>query len=121
MKKLGEVAIAIGNFDGVHIGHQTIIQKMIKYANEHGLKPVVYTFNPHPREVIGRLTDQGQSFVLINPYKIKNNKIIQMGASVYEEEFNRDFSQMDYRDFLDNIIIQKMNAKACLLYTSRCV
>jgi riboflavin kinase/FMN adenylyltransferase len=42
-------ALAIGNFDGVHLGHQQVIRTMILAAKEHGGVPSVLTFSPHPR------------------------------------------------------------------------
>ena len=44
----GPCAITIGNFDGVHIGHQQILQRVIAVAREHGWKAAVLTFDPHP-------------------------------------------------------------------------
>ncbi len=47
-----KTAIALGNFDGVHIAHRKIIENTVKHSNEHGLKSVVYTFETHPRQVL---------------------------------------------------------------------
>lgn len=43
-------AIAIGNFDGMHLGHQILLDQLVDYAKQHGLCPAVMTFEPHPRE-----------------------------------------------------------------------
>ncbi len=47
-------AAAIGNFDGVHLGHQALVGAVTNYAHAHGLASVVITFEPHPRELFGR-------------------------------------------------------------------
>ena len=47
--KISPVALAIGNFDGVHIGHKAIIDKARKVAADNGLQVAVMTFEPHPR------------------------------------------------------------------------
>jgi riboflavin kinase/FMN adenylyltransferase len=47
-------AIAIGNFDGVHRGHQAVLTSVAADAHKHGLEPCVLTFSPHPRSVLGR-------------------------------------------------------------------
>src|SRR6186713_2586221 len=44
------VALTIGNFDGVHIGHQAMLARLTEAAHQLGLPPCVMTFEPHPRE-----------------------------------------------------------------------
>lgn len=46
--------VAIGNFDGVHLGHRAVIEAALSEARERGLRPLVLTFDPHPAEVLGR-------------------------------------------------------------------
>jgi len=48
--------VAIGNFDGVHLGHQAVIEAALAEARAHGLRPLVLTFDPHPAEVLGGST-----------------------------------------------------------------
>jgi len=48
----GDYAIALGNFDGVHLGHQQVIRTAIQKAREIGCKSAVVTFMPHPAKVI---------------------------------------------------------------------
>jgi riboflavin kinase/FMN adenylyltransferase len=45
-------ALAIGNFDGVHIGHQALISTMVRWAKQNGVTPAVLTFDPHPAVVV---------------------------------------------------------------------
>jgi len=47
---LGRVALTIGSFDGVHLGHRAILDALARVARESGARPAVVTFNPHPRE-----------------------------------------------------------------------
>ena len=44
------LALAIGNFDGMHLGHQTLLKRLIEVARAKNLTPAVMTFEPHPRE-----------------------------------------------------------------------
>jgi riboflavin kinase / FMN adenylyltransferase len=80
----GRCAITIGNFDGVHIGHQQILQRVIAVAREHGWKAAVLTFDPHPTKLVAParaprllttpeqrarlMLDQGIDEVLILPF-----------------------------------------------------
>ncbi len=43
-------ALAIGNFDGMHLGHQALLEKLNGFSQTHSLMPAVMTFEPHPRE-----------------------------------------------------------------------
>ena len=51
-EKLEKPVVTIGNFDGVHLGHQAIFKKVIERANQIGGLSVVYTFDPHPLKVL---------------------------------------------------------------------
>jgi riboflavin kinase/FMN adenylyltransferase len=50
----GNTAITIGNFDGVHLGHQHVVKELAHLARGKGLNPAVLTFDPHPAAVVGR-------------------------------------------------------------------
>ena len=52
IKNIDETVIALGNFDGVHKGHQEVISKTVKNAEAAGLKSAVFTFSNHTRTVI---------------------------------------------------------------------
>ena len=54
--KLSKSTIAtIGTFDGIHIGHQKILNSLVRFAKENSLKSVVITFDPHPRKIINKI------------------------------------------------------------------
>jgi riboflavin kinase/FMN adenylyltransferase len=44
-----KLCLSMGNFDGLHLGHQKVIKKMMERAHEIGGKGMIFTFNPHPR------------------------------------------------------------------------
>src|SRR5579864_99026 len=48
----GPSALTIGNFDGVHRGHRRILSRLVAIAKEHGWKPSVLTFHPHPTHIV---------------------------------------------------------------------
>ncbi len=50
--RFGPSAITIGNFDGVHAAHQRLLQKVVEIGREHGWKPSVVTFDPHPARIV---------------------------------------------------------------------
>ena len=48
----GKTAVALGNFDGVHLGHRKLISEMVDYGRENNLKTLVFTFSNHPRDLL---------------------------------------------------------------------
>ena len=56
IRNIPETAVALGNFDGVHKGHQMLIRECVAAAKEKGLQPSVFTFTNHPvNEIAGRI------------------------------------------------------------------
>ena len=52
IRDIEPTAVALGNFDGVHLGHQKLISEAVKCASERGLKSAVFTFSNHPRDLL---------------------------------------------------------------------
>ena len=70
--KLYEATIAtIGTFDGIHIGHQKILNSLVRFAEENDLNSVVITFDPHPRKIISKKN------IYYNTYKLSSKHIIK--------------------------------------------
>jgi riboflavin kinase/FMN adenylyltransferase len=107
-KDIHPVAIAIGAFDGLHIGHQTIINKTIKKAKEANICSGVYSFNPHPAKIIK--PEQAPSYLISFNQKI--NILEKLGVDYYfEQKFTLKFSKMNFEKFIYNIILGELNAK----------
>ncbi|MDR3143368.1 MAG: hypothetical protein LBT57_00715 [Puniceicoccales bacterium] len=91
------VILAIGNFDGVHRGHQRILTHTIACARSLGGIAAVYTFSPHPSSIIEGLPSKA----LIFPKEIKYACIASLGIDVLiEQHFDRLFSQLSGENFL---------------------
>ncbi len=91
--------VAIGSFDGVHLGHQAVLQKMVAAAQKAGVRTAVLTFFPHPKRVIEQLTEPyylstleervawlaklGIDLVITHPF---NNKVRQTRAADFVAE-----------------------------------
>ncbi len=90
-----DCALAIGNFDGVHRGHQALLAEVVAAANARGLVPAVLTFEPHPKEFFGA-TD----LVRISTLRDKVESILDCGIKrVYIGRFNDSLAQMSSVDF----------------------
>lgn len=95
-----EFAITIGNFDGVHCGHQRVIQNIKKECDDSGLMLVVVTFTPHPIQILNP-----KEHYLINSYAERRELLSDLGIHyLYEIEFNRDISLLPPEEFLNKYI-----------------
>lgn len=94
----GEVHIAIGTFDGVHLGHQKLIDSAIEAARKSQGISVVLTFWPHPT------TQFRREFAVqtIMPPEIKNHFLEKRGVDlVVQENFTEDFAKTSAKDFVE--------------------
>jgi riboflavin kinase/FMN adenylyltransferase len=100
MLKLKPRTLLIGNFDGVHLGHQFLIEFAKKIARESDTELSILTFKPHPREVI-----LNKKVDLILPYfeKIKMLKSFSVN-SIDEIGFNKEISKMSPNDFISKFL-----------------
>ena len=100
MLKLKPRTLLIGNFDGVHLGHQSLIEFAKKIARESDTELSILTFKPHPREVI-----LNKKVDLILPYfeKIKMLKSFSV-HSIDEIGFNKEISKMSPNDFISKFL-----------------
>lgn len=89
----------IGTFDGVHKGHQMLIQKAKMVAQEMGLPLIVATFNPRPKDI---LNPGSQPYIISRAASV--HYLLQAGANaVLIQKFTKEFSQAHYETFLDKL------------------
>lgn len=94
--------VTIGNFDGVHIGHQHLLSDIRQKCDAKNLAFVVVTFVPHPQKILC----PGKSRFLINSYLYKRELLEKAGVDyLIEIEFNRDFSTLSPKDFLTDYLL----------------
>lgn len=104
--------VAIGNFDGVHLGHQEILRQAIEKARASGGTSVVYTFRPHPGVALRPETAPA----LITTYEERAELLERFGLDVLiEEPFSREFSNTAGEEFLTDVLIRKLNARAIVV------
>lgn len=97
------VAIALGFFDGMHIGHQEVINKMIELAKKHNYKKAVLTFDPHPSVV---LNPKQQRTTYITPLAIKEKMLRQYGIDyLFVVSFSSDFAALSPDTFVKEYLI----------------
>ncbi|WP_029330726.1 bifunctional riboflavin kinase/FAD synthetase [Exiguobacterium oxidotolerans] len=95
--------IALGFFDGVHLGHQHVLQTAIDKGKELKLPVTVMTFDPHPKQVLGKSDDQIR---YITPLDRKLEKMADLGIDrAYVIEFTIAFSELSPQEFVDTYLI----------------
>lgn len=97
-----KICLACGVFDGVHRGHQEIIGSLVAAAKEHGAHPVVFTFSPHPLEILAPHAAPGMICSL--PHRLKILQDLGVEAVVVQN-FCTTFSEMAPEDFVHNVLM----------------
>jgi riboflavin kinase/FMN adenylyltransferase len=104
--------VTLGNFDGVHLGHQTLFRELIKRAAANQGKSVVVTFYPHP---LGVLKPEIAPEV-ITPPSIKTELILNCGIDfVLVVPFDHIFARMRARDFVMEILLKKLGMRELVI------
>jgi len=103
-----DTVITVGTFDGIHLGHKSIIQKLTETARKRNCKSVVFTFNNHPRNVL----QSDKWLKLITTIQERNTLLSQMGVDyIYIQDFTKSFSQLTGSAFIQSMLIEKLNLK----------
>jgi riboflavin kinase/FMN adenylyltransferase len=105
-------AVTIGNFDGVHLGHRAMLQRLVETARRRGLVPCAVTFEPHPREFFApdkapaRLSSLREKLQMLRECEIEHVHICA---------FNQAFSQLSAATFIDQILLNSLHAEYVLI------
>ncbi len=100
-------AIAIGAFDGVHLGHKEVIEKAIQFGRTHNLKTTILTFSPHPE-----IFFKGEEFKLLTTEEEREELLLSLGVDeIIKLPFNEELANMPPESFFKDILISKLNVK----------
>ncbi len=111
-KSYPNTVLTIGNFDGVHLGHQKIFLKVIERAREIKGTSMVMTFEPHPIKVLSPEKD----IKLLTPFEEKAKLIENTGIDVLLcIRFDRKFANLLPDEFIKEILVNKINAKEIIV------
>jgi riboflavin kinase/FMN adenylyltransferase len=104
--------VTIGTFDGVHFGHQKIIEKLIDEAKKANKKSVVLTFFPHPRMVL----QKDVSLELINTIEERATLLEKTGLDyLIIHPFSKEFSRMTALEFVRDILVNQLNISKLII------
>ena len=100
--------VAIGSFDGVHLAHQAIINKLLHLSKTHNLIPYVFFFEPLPKEFF--MKDKAPSRIYDFRNKVIN--IIDSGVdNIICQKFNQEFANIEAETFIENYLVKKLKVK----------
>lgn len=105
IKKQG-TAVALGYFDGIHIGHKSVLMKALEKAKEKDLVPVVTLFDIHPRKLLS-----GTVPPIITTEEKKRKILTDMGFEIFDFDFRQGMNY-EPEEFIDKILVDTLSAKA---------
>ncbi len=105
----GPCALAIGNFDGVHIGHKALIQEAVRWAQRQGLNPGVLTFDPHPTAVVA----PDRVPALICSLEERLRLIADAGVKrIFVLQFTPEVASLSAEEFVSEVLVDALETKA---------
>ncbi|MDX1974600.1 MAG: bifunctional riboflavin kinase/FAD synthetase [Rickettsiales bacterium] len=104
--------VALGNFDGVHLGHQAILRHTVEQAKAMGCKAAAMTFEPHPREFFNRKKSAVSSSLRIYSLRQKLALLRECGIdTLFLARFNSEFASLSAQDFIQTILHGSLKAR----------
>lgn len=114
--KQAPCAVAIGNFDGVHLGHQRLLQQLQVFSRQQGLQSAVMTFEPHPREYFALRYGRDDVPSRLTSLREKLEYFVRVGVDrVYVCHFDQSFSELSSKSFMQEVLDQSLQARAVLV------
>src|SRR5258708_1595980 len=108
-KPIKNAVVTIGTFDGVHLGHRKIIERITQLAKASGGETVILTFFPHPRMI---LHPEDHNLKMINTMDEKAQLLEQLGVDhLIITPFSRDFSNQTAEEYIRDILVGKIGTK----------
>jgi riboflavin kinase/FMN adenylyltransferase len=106
--------LTIGNFDGVHLGHQEILNNVNRIASSENLKSALFTFEPHPLKIIkpNDFFDKRLQSLSKKLFFLKNQNLVDI---VFLSSFNRRLANLSAEDFVEKILVKQLKIKHLII------
>ncbi|MFA6169476.1 MAG: bifunctional riboflavin kinase/FAD synthetase [Candidatus Margulisiibacteriota bacterium] len=107
--KLQRPVVALGTFDGVHLGHRRVIEAAVSYAKKIGAHSAAITFDPHPQEVIA----PARGLKLLTTLAEREALLADLGIdSVIVSRFTSQLRKLSYRQYVERYLVKKLGVRA---------
>jgi len=104
--------VTIGTFDGVHLGHKTILVRLIEIARKENLDATLLTFFPHPRMVL----QQSNDLKMLNTLQEKKNLLKKIGLDhLVIHPFTKEFSRLSAVEYVRDVLVNQLKAKKIII------
>ena len=104
--------ITIGTFDGVHLGHKKIIERLCEFGQNNQLNSLILTFFPHPRMVLNK----DYNLKLLSTIEEKKTRLEALGVdALVIEPFTIDFANLSAEDYVKTVLVEQLNAKHIII------
>jgi len=111
-----KTAVALGNFDGVHLGHQKILETLVREAKQNNLISIVLTFSPHPKKIVGK-----EPIAMIQSLEQRMNTISQFQVhSTLILSFTWELSEYSGEDFIQRLVLIPLKAEEVIVGDNFC-
>ncbi|WP_188361090.1 bifunctional riboflavin kinase/FAD synthetase [Flavobacterium orientale] len=107
-----QTIVTLGTFDGVHLGHRKIIDRLVATAKQESCESVILTFFPHPRMVL----QDGSSVKLLNTMDEKAQLLEQLEVdNLIIHPFDQEFSRLTAEEFVEEVLVKQLNLKKIII------
>ncbi len=103
---LGQINLCIGNFDGIHLGHQKVIQTLVKESNASNSESALMSFSPHPRQFFSEVKNNFN--IVTEDFKINFLKALKIKHYIVLK-FDETIASLTPDNFIEQILIKKLN------------
>ena len=112
LPKIMHAVATLGSYDGVHSGHQVLINQVIARAKARGGKSVVLTFEPHPRITLGK----AEGLKLLSTVEEKALLLERLGVDyMLIIPFDLEFSRLSHQEFIERYLIEKLGIEELVI------
>jgi riboflavin kinase/FMN adenylyltransferase len=104
--------VALGNFDGVHLGHQAVMRRAVEEGRRRGARVVAATFDPHPRAILGPRVQPK----LLTTLELRREALLRYGADeVMVIRFDQELSKKSPEEFVGDVLVGEIGAEAVVV------